>query len=234
MDQIQSDPVGERIILAYCLMVENLEPLGDLDEEHFASYYNRLIVRYLKQLTEQSKTWNLASVAAELADGRNGNQVPASYVAGLSDGVPLGMHNLEPQRERLRDVARRRQAMAQAELLRGQLERGASLGDVLPAALEILKRVQLSAPAAEGSSATDSPCPTPPEAVWHRLARLYKDSIGGTTEAPDSYHLACFLTVVGATLGRSVYNVDASSEPLYTNLFRSCCKTSSNLRQGTT
>lgn len=102
MDRIQSDPEAETIILAYCLMAENLEPLADLEEEHFASNYNRLIVRCLKQLTDQGKTWNLASVAAELADRRNGNQIPASYVAGLTDGVPLSMHNLEPQRERLR------------------------------------------------------------------------------------------------------------------------------------
>jgi len=48
-------------------------------------------------------------------------------------------------------------------------------------------------------------CPRIAEAAWHGLAQTYREVVSPSTEASDNYHLACFLTVVGAGLAKSVW-----------------------------
>src|SRR5207249_1089488 len=74
-------------------------------------------------------------------------------------------------------------------------------------------------------------CPQVPEGAWHPLAKLYREAVGGTTEAPDNYHLACFYTIVGAMLCKLVsYEMP---DPVYANFFTVLVGTSGEPRKGT-
>ncbi|MDE2020256.1 MAG: DUF3987 domain-containing protein [Patescibacteria group bacterium] len=60
-------------------------------------------------------------------------------------------------------------------------------------------------------------CPQVPEEAWYGLSETYRKIIGPRVESSDNFHLACFMTMVGAALGKSVYmNV---SRVVYPNLF---------------
>ncbi len=48
-------------------------------------------------------------------------------------------------------------------------------------------------------------CPVLPDLAWYGLSREYREIVGPCTEASHSYHLACFLSAVGACLRRHVY-----------------------------
>jgi len=47
--------------------------------------------------------------------------------------------------------------------------------------------------------------PKLPEGVWQGLFADYRDLVAETTEAPNTYHYACFAQVLGATLARRLY-----------------------------
>ena len=48
-------------------------------------------------------------------------------------------------------------------------------------------------------------CPQVPEECWYGTAKIYRDVIGHRVESSDNFHLACFLTLVGSLLGKSVF-----------------------------
>ncbi|MGB3327547.1 MAG: DUF3987 domain-containing protein [Thermomicrobiales bacterium] len=57
-----------------------------------------------------------------------------------------------------------------------------------------------------------------PEAAFYGWFGRYRDLMAPTTEASDTFHLACALTLAGAMMGRSVWTEHAS-ERLHGNLF---------------
>lgn len=66
-------------------------------------------------------------------------------------------------------------------------------------------------------SKDSSKCPEAPLEVWYGLASTYRKIIGPRVESSDNFHLACFMTMMGAALGKSVYmNV---SRIVYPNLY---------------
>jgi len=74
-------------------------------------------------------------------------------------------------------------------------------------------------------------CPVLPEAAWHSLTREYREIVGPSTEASHAYHFACFVTAVGAALGRTVYIEKAGRH--YPNLFVVLVGKSGGARKGT-
>ena len=70
---------------------------------------------------------------------------------------------------------------------------------------------------ARTQEATLEKCPALPEEAWHGSSREYRRIVEPTTEAPPTYHLACFLTATGTALGRSVYMQKAGRH--YPNVF---------------
>jgi len=56
-----------------------------------------------------------------------------------------------------------------------------------------------------------------PKEAWRGLFKEYRDLVGPSTEAPDEYHWAVFLTMVGLILGRNVCLM--YPHPLYPNFF---------------
>jgi len=62
-----------------------------------------------------------------------------------------------------------------------------------------------------------APCPRVPDAAWYGGSQLYRQALAESTEASDNFHIAGFLTAVGAGLGKSVY-VDSPGR-IYPNLY---------------
>lgn len=78
------------------------------------------------------------------------------------------------------------------------------------------KLVAGSAPA--GESAAIDTFPAPPAEVFHGWFAGYLELVKDTTEAPDQFHLAAMMTIVGAWSGRKVYTKLASGR-IYPNLY---------------
>src|SRR5690349_13557121 len=106
------DLEAEKVILGNCLLQESAEPLGDLTEADFWSEQNRRVVRAIRALDEEGIGWNSATVYERVE--RDDHGVPASYVAALTDGVPQ-TKNLNRERQRIRECARRCQAIRKAQ-----------------------------------------------------------------------------------------------------------------------
>lgn len=62
----------------------------------------------------------------------------------------------------------------------------------------------------EGTTSERSQFPAPPPEVYHGWFGGYLELVSETTEAPDQFHLASALTIVGAYAGRRVYTKLAS------------------------
>lgn len=60
-------------------------------------------------------------------------------------------------------------------------------------------------------------CPCVPGAAWYGESQLYREALAESTEASDNFHIAGFLTVAGAALGKSVY-VEAA-ERIHPNFY---------------
>jgi len=58
---------------------------------------------------------------------------------------------------------------------------------------------------AKESRTYSSKCPEAPADAWYGDAKVYRSIIGPRVESSDNFHLACFLTLVGSALGKSIF-----------------------------
>jgi hypothetical protein len=56
-----------------------------------------------------------------------------------------------------------------------------------------------------------------PETAWTQWARLYREAVGASTEAPDEFHYLALLTVLGTAFGRNL--VFYCGRPIYSNMY---------------
>jgi hypothetical protein len=220
---------AEQVILGTCFIEDSADPLTDLDPQQFFSRNHQEIARAILNLKDAGKPIDFNQVCELLDEWHSG--VPASIVSGLTDGVPFG---LKPEslawykseikrrwqeRETRRDLAQMGEAAAS----------GAPVEELQRRAVEISERAK---PASKGEAAAkQTTCPQIPDSAWHPIAREYRDVIGPTTEAPYNFHLACFLTMMGAALQRYVcFNM---SELLYPNFYTALVGASGASRKGT-
>jgi putative DNA primase/helicase len=96
--------------------------------------------------------------------------------------------------------------------------------EFLPAEAEPPPLSATAALSATGKAASDAAaesrgekCPALPDAAWYGLSGEYRGISGPCTEASHSYHYACFVSAVGACMGRSVYFERAGRH--YPNLY---------------
>ena len=86
--------------------------------------------------------------------------------------------------------------------------RGAGFAKIefYPEIPEAEPHVEVSEPEEEQPPRRDaSACPVAPEIAWYGVAKEYRSVIAPRVECSDNFHLACFLTMAGAALGKSVY-----------------------------
>ena len=224
-----------------CVILDHraLEWLGTLAPEDFYWPSNRLVFRALLDLTGPDHATpidvvTLAQLLTERGELQKVGGVP--YLASLTDGVPfpdptiLGSYvkilkRKAYQREliNLADNAKARALAADAEPV--------DIAAGLVADLASLNGNKPGSEAREAAARITGECPTVPAGAFHPLVALYCDLIGPTTEAPDSFHAACFLTLLGSALGPAVHTMQ--SEPLWPIFFTVLVGTAGDPRKGT-
>jgi hypothetical protein len=208
----------------------------DLSQNDFYSSYHRTILQHVLGLHSTRRPVELVSVCDSMRRAGDLEKAGgAEYLASLLDGVPRPTpRSVEHYCRTILTDSRKRQIIYLCDNIKAKAANGAEdLAELQDPATELSELVKPPSPAAieEAPEALIHGCPQIPESAWHPLALLYREAVGGTTEAPDNYHLACFYTIVGAMLGRLVHY--SMPEPVYANLFTVLVGTSGEPRKGT-
>jgi hypothetical protein len=203
------DADAEQIILANCFLAGSRAPLGDLGPQDFYSAQNAKIAQAIIALAEANQPINFLEVVRQLDANNNG--VPASYVSGLTDGVPE-VKDFKPFWGRITTRRQERGVMWEANALARAAESGES-------AVQIVERAeQLAAHGKPKEKKKDKRAyPDFPKEALLGGAELYVRAHTDATEANDNYHVAFFFAAVGALLGRTVYV--QKGRRVYPNLF---------------
>jgi len=220
---------AEQIILGTCFIESSADPLTDLDPQQFFSRNHQEIARAILTLRNTGKPIDLIQ-ASVLLDEWHSSVLP-SQVAALLDGIPWGMkpESLEWYKEKIKRDWQERDTRHELSQMGEAAAAGAPVEDLQRRAIEIGEKSKATAKPAKAVSPNH--CPDIPEGAWHPVAREYRDIIGPTTESSHNFHLACFLTMMGAALQRYVcFNM---SELLYPNFFTALVGTSGASRKGT-
>ena len=191
---------AERALLG-SIMLDNssLEVLdGALGPDDFFSEKHRIIFAEMIAMAGRKETIDLVTLhhalnEDELIDASGG----AIYLAQLTDGVPLGTKDSVKQYARIvKELSQKREVIqATHELSTAALE-----GREDEVAVKLQKLAESKAPAKD----TRIVYPALPREAWHTLAYMYAEAVGPSTEASDTYHLVCFLTIMGIMLGKTV------------------------------
>jgi hypothetical protein len=131
----------------------------------------------------------------------------------------------------LRNVARSRKFVfvPEGKDLSDWIAQGGT-GEALRKLIDETPLLHLPPPTAPIKSSAEK-CPTIPDAAYYGISHEYGEIVGPLTEASRTYHLAAFLTAVGAALGRSVYLQHAGT--IYPNLFTVIVGPSGGARKST-
>lgn len=205
------DPDAEQIILANCFLSASREPLGDLDPQDFYSAQNAKIAQAIVALAESNQPINFLEVVRQLDAHNNG--VPASYVSGLTDGIPE-VKDIEPYRGRIRTSRQERGVMWEANALARAAESGESAVQIVERAEQLAAHAK---PAERKPAGYAAKYPKIPDDAWIPAAEIYRKALAHSTEGSDSWHFICFYTVVGALLGRTVFT--RMGRRIYPNFF---------------
>ena len=205
-EKILSDLEAEKIVLGTCLLTESAAPLGDLAHDLFFSQHHKDIARAIQKLDESKTPINLFEVCRLLTEHKR--DVPASYVTSLIDGVsPNG--NVGYYRNIVAELARARAMLSEAWAMGQAHERGEDPEAILNRAKNIVERyANVEVEADEETTHADTrptDCPQVPDAAFYSVSKVYRDLLADRTEPSDSFHLASFITMAGALLGRFVY-----------------------------
>ena len=166
----------------------------------FFSQAHRLTFEKMSRLKETGHIIDLVTLSEELdKEGSLESAGGAAYIAALTDGVPIGSTSGFHEYCRIvKEKSIRRQELRAARDLAEQVEQGAEGSQLAEQAKKIIQ-------VRPRKGAGKNRYPEMPKQAWHPAAELYRQAVGESTEASDTYHLACFLTTVGSLLGRTVY-----------------------------
>lgn len=148
------------------------------------------------------------------------------------DRDDAGRAGAEADIDALRNVARSRKLVfvPQGKDLSDWIAQGGTR-EALRKLIDDIPPLHLPASAAPIKLSPAEKCPTIPDAAYYGISREYGEIVGPLTEASRTYHLAAFLTAVGAALGRSVYLQHAGM--IYPNLFTVIVGPSGGARKST-
>lgn len=213
--QIPHDADAEQIILANCLLLESVEPLGDLAEGEFYSQAHQALCRGFRHLQSLSLPINLLEIAKYAMEREQGEKWGApGLLAGLTDGVPKYANGvLDQYRARIRATAEARSAFRDASQLALDASAGVTVEEIHDRAERLAAK---TAPQPRGKKEKRLYPDMPAEALLG-AAQLYVQAHTEASEANDNYHLGFFFTAVGMLLGRTAYTM--KSRIVYPNLY---------------
>ena len=219
----------ERAILGGVLLENAAWPKIELDPADFFLPAHQTIFLAIRDLLSASSPVDLVILAEELARREQLERIGgAAYLSHLTDGVPR-LQNIEHYIKILKEHSQRRRLIRAGTEITRRAEAGEEVG-------QIAEEFKLTA--ASESKPEDRPLadhtdkyPIVPEAAWCLTARVYLEAVKNSTSASEAYHLAVFLTVVGAILGRSVFF--RMPHPIYPNFYTALVGRSGRAKKGT-
>lgn len=217
---------AERAILGAILLNNAAwEQAAQMDPSEFFLDSHRVLFGAIKNLMAQHVPVDLVTLAQALLDQGALERIGgASYVSSLTDNLPK-LQNIGHYIGLVHEKARLRRAIAAGQDIAARAQDGDTAAIAEAAKQLVSDNGNVPGPRPE------KPIPEAPEAAWCGLARRYRESVGRSTEASDNFHLAAFITVAGAILGRLVYY--NNPEPLYPNFFTALVGKSGRARKGT-
>lgn len=209
-----ADETAEQIILSECLLHESLEPLGDLAAEEFFSLTHRKIAQGLRELAAQARP--LTEVELYRWGQERSMALDALAIAGVTlPELKVKNGELPRLRQLVREFVSKRAGFREAADIAQKLKSEGTLEELRAGAQRILEKTA-PAPTPAAKRAVEV-YPKVPEAAWLGVTRLYREAVRDSTMASENYHLAAFLTLTGALLGRSIYS-QLGSEQIFPNL----------------
>ena len=212
---------SERAVLGSILLDNGcLKAVGELKAQDFYQQSHHIIYVAILRLRSQNKSVDAITLANELNQAGTLERVGGvSYLASLSDGVPLGDYSLVSNyAETVRIKAQKRGLINLAQNVIAKARNGEEDVSAIASVLqrEFTDIAARGAPAviirAPEEKAEENPegdiedVPDAPEECWAGLTKEYREIVAPSCESSDNYHLMCFLAVVGAALGRSIYS----------------------------
>lgn len=239
---------AERALLG-CIILDNDAidvALKIVAREDFFSEANRMAFAQMVRLRQAEHVIDLVTLSDELGKLEQLEKVGgASYLASLTDGVPVGNYSAVNEYARIvKEKSTLRRMITSANNVIARAFEG--IDD--PAQLLSLAMAEFAELAPESSAngngqatleiveAPTKPetphvehdwtlCPKAPDSAWYGDSRSYRALIGPVTEPSDNFHLACFLTLMSAAVGRSPFMMipDVTYPNLYTTIVGPSC-----------
>jgi DnaB helicase-like protein/uncharacterized protein DUF3987 len=214
-----------------------LDSLGPkISADYFFAENHRRIYESMLRVRANKQPVDLVTVSEDLSkSGTLDNAGGAGYIAALTDGIAFGVKSsVNEYVHILREKRNARKLIHVANNVLAKAMSGEQIADLAALlkveAEEIASRSNGHHKAAPSTEGIVKP-PTLPPSAWPEMAERYRDIISPTTNAPDSFHLASFLTAVGAALGRSISIT--ISELIFPNLWTVLVGEAGSSRKGT-
>lgn len=189
-----------------------------LTSEEWYSTAHRVTWQMMLRMTENHRPIDLVTLSEELAqEGLLEKAGGPVYLSALTDAVPIG--TTAGVDEYVRIVKAKAEARALINLSQNVTARVIAGEEN---AEEILADLRSSIRLVEPPKAAPikrTAYPFIPEEAWHGVAKFYRMAMQKTSEASDNFHLAGFLTAVGAMLGKTVALGADSASYIYPNLY---------------
>ena len=217
-----SSPEAERAYLGLVILENQVLTAFSLRSDDFFSFAHRTIFEFMVEMASEKRHIDMVTLSERLSRGKKLDQVGgAEYITGLTEGVPIGFSGSGEEYARIiKEWERPPQDAPRKSFpaLCGGISRipGRSLpssrrGNQTRQTRKRSGREEREAPVSQlpaGSS----------KAAWYGPCELYRRAMEKSTNASHNYHLACFLTVVGALLGKTILTEEGGDE-IYPNLF---------------
>ena len=209
--------------------------LPQLTADDLFSQAHRYIYQAMVELRQATRPIELLTLSEKFAS--NGSLEKAGgavYLAGLTDGVPVGTSIAVSEYLRMvKEKSALRKFINFQNNLLARANEGEDVGLLTNIAHDEMERLRLEDQATKSaridaqikSGKAKAPTakslrsyPDVPKMAFYGASQLYVRAFERTTNASNNYHLAAFLTMAGVLLGKSVF-ISEGADDTYPNLF---------------
>jgi hypothetical protein len=197
-----------------------------LTAEDFFSQANRIIFKAMIELAEGQHAIELVTLGENLSkQGLIDKAGGAAYLAGLTDGVPVGTSIAVSEYCRIvKQKSKARRLLNTAQNIIARVTEGTDSAETLidlayqqvqdmrlvdakapnleTGAIEVIGKVEPEADKAKRARKAENIYPLIRKDAWHPAADLYRRAHEHCTEGSDNWHFISFYTAVGTLFGR--------------------------------
>jgi hypothetical protein len=237
-DPTYSNLEAERALLGSILLDNSAIKLAleTVSVNDLSSEQHRYCFRVMLDLHSEGSSIDMVTIGERLSKNGSIEKVGgAEYLAGLTDGVPVGTSVAVSEYARIvKEKATLRSAYNLARNIIARIEEGCDAGTVVNAGRTAFDNLSLEDQAQKSAkleaqirksgktpklqSQTQRTYPDVPKVAWYGASNLYLKAFERTTNASNNYHLAAFFTMAGVLLGKSVL-ISEGADDTYPNLF---------------